>query len=389
MPWMETDVLKQRMDFVTRYEGGGWQMTELCDLFGISRKTGYKYLQRYREDGVEGLRDRSRAPLNHPNRTSPEAVAALLRLRKRRKNWGAKKILKVLARKRPDLRLPARSTVEELFDRAGLVKPRKRRRKTPRGDLDVPAPVAPNDEWATDFKGWFRTGSGKRCDPLTVTDLSSRYALVCAALPSQSLEPVKARFQVAFEEYGLPCVIRSDNGTPFASTGFGGFTRLSVWWLHLGIRHRRIRPGCPQDNGSHERFHRTLKDETVVPPKVHLPAQQRAFTIFRRDFNDERPHEGIGMRTPAELYSPSPRQMPSEIVPFEYPMCSMTRMVDCGGHFKWQRRGIFLGEAFAGEQIGLNERGEDTWDLYLADQLIGVFNERAATVLDLSGIDAS
>lgn len=381
MPWKHTDVPMERAKFIAEYKKGCWSMTELCSAFGISRKTGYKYVARHDEEGLEGLVDRSRAPREHPNRTAGEVVDRIVRLRGRHPTWGSKKILAWLTVHEPKLALPARSTTDEILKRHDLVRPRRRRRRCSPTEKPLSHADAPNRVWPVDFKGHFRVGSRERCDPLTITDAFSRYSIECRALTLPTLEDVQKCFESTFREYGLPERIRSDNGTPFASTGIAGLTRLSVWFVRLGVVPERIEPGKPQQNGRHERFHLTLKEETATPPKQTIRAQQLAFTRFRRTYNEERPHEALDMRTPAELYEPSTRPYPSKLPELEYPGGVKVRRVRKNGSIKWHGRPVFLGEALRGQAVGLEPVGDGTFEVHFGPLALGVFHEDSGVVI--------
>ena len=306
MPWKETGPMEERMKFMLMYQSESWSMTELCEIFGVSRKTGYKWLDRYEEAGMEGLRELSRAPHDHPNAVAPEIEAAIVKLKQQRTKRGPKKLLEILQRQRPEVRWPVQSTIGAILKRHGLVRSRRRCRKTPPYEQPFAGYDHPNAVWSADLKGWFKTGDGQRCDPLTVTDNYSRYLIRCQAVRPVSFETIQPVFVGAFHEYGLPQAIRTDNGTPFASTTLGGLSRLSIWWIKLGIIPERIGPGKPQQNGRHERMHRTLKEEAISPPQSTWRRQQIAFDRFRQEFNHQRPHESLDQRFPAEVYSPSP-----------------------------------------------------------------------------------
>ena len=379
MGWKETSVTEERMKFVTAWLEGGWSMTELCRAFGVSRKTGYKVLQRYCEEGLEGLKDRSRAPHRQANATPPELVRELIRLRKKY-GWGGRKTVDYLAMRRPRSELPAPSTVDEIFRRHGLVKPRRRRRR--RLEVKTVKQVrAPNDRWCADFKGWFRTRDGSRCDPLTITDSYSRFLVRCQHVDSLRFEHVKPQFERSFRDFGLPRAIRTDNGSPFASQGIAGLTRLSVWFIRLGIYPDLIDPGKPQQNGRHERMHRTLKRQTTRPPKHSLRAQQRAFHDFRRMYNQDRPHEGIGGRTPAGVYEASTRAFPRRLPELGYPRSFEIRRVGRNGTIKLEGDTLFLGAALRSQLVGL----EPVSDLQLAVRFgpyeIATINRRTNEVL--------
>ncbi len=319
MPWRETWVMDEKVRFVAAASEEEAVMSELCVEFGISRQTGYKWLQRYRAEGLEGLKDRSRAPNRHGRAREEELVAAALGLRERQPTWGPKKLRRKLSERWPDLSTPAISTIGDWLRKEGLTQSRRPRRRCPPFASPFQAVEAPNAVWCADFKGWFRTGEGKRCDPLTISDAMSRYLLRCEAVAQPDGDCVRDAFDAAFCEFGLPLAIRSDNGPPFASVGAGGLSRLSVWWIKLGVRPERIDPGKPQQNGRHERLHRTLKEDAASPPKATLAEQQRAFDVFRAVYNHERPHEALDFATPASLYCASPRAYPCALREPDYP----------------------------------------------------------------------
>jgi transposase InsO family protein len=372
------------LKFVAASQSGRRTMTELCAEYGISRKTGYKYLQRYQEEGPDALRDRSRAPHRHPNQTPWEIEAAVLRVRKAHPTWGSKKILAVLERERVIDEVPARSTVDAILARAGVVRPRKRRnRLLPRSGPPTVEAVEPNDAWSIDFKGWFRVGDGTRCDPLTVNDMATRTSLELRAMVAPKLEDVQYRLKELFWQRGLPGAMLSDNGPPFASRGIGGLSRLSVWLLRLGVQPIFIQPGHPEQNGRHERFHETMKEETTSPPRASIRAQQGAFNRFRVEYNDERPHEALGMRTPGELYTPSTRQMMLVPPEHEYDETFEVRRVRRDGSMKWDGGWVFIGEALAGELIGVEEVDDGHRHVHLGPMRVGVLHERSRTVMPL------
>ena len=306
MPWRETAPMKERMRFVTDWERDLYSMVELCERYGVSRKTGYKWVARYEREGPDGLGERSRAPHHCPHRIAADVAAAICDGRRQHPSWGPDKILHWLQRRHPELELPATSTAGDLLARRGLVKKRRRRRHYTHPGVVPPTTARPNDLSTADFKGHFRTRDGIYCYPLTVADQHTRYLLGCHGLLSTKGHGVRPVFDRLFREYGLPRAIRTDNGVPFATTGIHGLSQLNVWWIRLGIQHQRILPASPQQNGVHERMHRTLKAATARPPKDHLVAQQRAFNRFRVLYNDERPHQFLGGRTPGSLYQPSP-----------------------------------------------------------------------------------
>src|SRR6266851_9139786 len=304
MPWRETTPMDERLAFIREYETELFTMTELAAQYGISRKTGYKWLERYEAEGAFGLRDRSRRPQHSPQATATDLVEALVAQRHRHPWWGAKKLLAIGKRRRPDAAWPARSTVCDLLKRRGLIASRRRPRYSPPASPSPLAPITrPNEVWTTDFKGEFPTGDGIYCYPLTLRDAFSRFVLRCDGLPGYTYEATRRRFERAFADYGLPDRIRSDNGGPFASTGLGRLSRLSVWWIRLAIIPERIAPGHPEQNGSHEQFHSVLKAQTARPPAANAAAQQRRFTRFCAEYNQERPHEALTGSTARELLS--------------------------------------------------------------------------------------
>ena len=338
-------------------------------------------LSRYEEAGSAGLMDRTRAPRGHPNRTPEEVARRILRVRRKFHTWGSKKILAWLSVHEPELALPARSTTDEILKRHGLVEPRRRRRRATPSEKPLVEADVPNRVWPVDFKGHFRVGDGRRCDPLTITDACSRYSLECKALTLPKLEDVQECFVRVFREFGLPDVILSDNGPPFGSTGIGGLTRLSVWFIRLNVLPTRIEPGKPQQNGRHERFHLTLKQETADPPRQTIRAQQLAFTKFRRTYNEERPHEALGMRTPAEIYEPSTRPFPSKLPELEHPSGVEVRRVRENGSIKWHRQPVFLGEALKGQYVSLDPVGDGTFEVHFGPLLLGTFHEASGIVI--------
>ena len=356
-------------------------MIELCDRFGISRKTGYKWLARFAEAGLPGLADQSRAPRACPHRTPKGVETALVRAREAHPHWGPKKLVAYLSRKQPELALPAASTAGDILRRHGLVQRRPRRAK-PVHPGSTPLKVdAPNQVWIADFKGQFPTGDGEFCYPLTVTDAHSRFLLACQALPSTHLAGAQPVFSRLFAEYGLPVAMRTDNGVPFATTALAGLSRLNLWWIKLGIRHQRIDPGHPEQNGRHERMHKTLKAETTRPPEWNLSLQQQRFVTFRREYNEERPHEALAQQPPLSQYAASDRRLPLHLPAPEYPGHLLIRRVSANGTISFGGRPLFRSEVLAGEHIGLEEVADGIWSLFFYDVLLGRFHERDWQVL--------
>ena len=379
MPWQESNPMSEREKFLKDHLSGLWEMKEVCERYGISRKTGYKWLARVEEDGVDGLRERSRRPHHSPKQTPPDVVELLLKTKQKHVSWGPKKVLAYLAKKGYSL-LPAHSTVETVFDRHGLVQHRHGPRNWKHPGRSTKEPTAPNELWTTDFKGQFRTRDGVYCYPLTISDLYSRYLLECHGLFSVATEGAMPAFERLFREVGLPAAIRSDNGSPFASNGIHGFCALNVWWMKLGIVHQRIQPSHPEQNGAHERMHRTLKRETARPPAQNLRLQQVVFDRFRATYNDERPHEALDNDTPASRWQPSPRPFPDRIKGPEYPGHFEIRRVSNSGCFRIECGQIFLTNPLAGEHIGLEEIDDGIWSVYYYNTLLARYDEQTQTL---------
>lgn len=368
--------MNERMRLVTDRERGLYSMVELCERYGVSRKTGYKWVERYEREGPEGLRDRSRAPHECPHRIPPAVAEAICAARRQPPSWGPEKILHWLKRRERGLDLPATSTAGDLLARRGLVKKRRRRRAYTHPGVVPPTTQEPNDLWTADFKGHFRTGDGIYCYPLTVADQHSRYLLACHGLLSTQGVGVRPIFDRLFRETGLPQAIRTDNGVPFATTGIHGLSQLNVWWMCLGIQHQRILPGHPQQNGAHERMHRTLKAATARPPQSHLLAQQRAFNRFRLVYNEERPHQSLEGRTPASVYRPSPRLYTGRVPPFEYPGYYIPKRVTNAGTIRFKKRLLFLANALKQHVVGLEEVDDGIWSIYFCNVLLARVDER-------------
>jgi putative transposase len=354
MPWSEnTQMSRER--FVAEFDSCLYTMTELCERHGISRKTGYKWAERGAGEGVDGLKDRSRAPHHRPSQTSSEVADRLVELRRKYPTWGPRKLSAWLQKHEPETVWPAASTIGGILKREGLVESSRRRSSRPRPAVrQRTEATTANEVWTSDFKGQFRTGDGLLCYPLTVVDSFSRFVLVVHGLPSVSGDGAWPSYERAFREYGLPLVMRTDNGAPFSSsTAIAGLSRLSVRWLKLGIGLERTAPAHPEQNGRHERMHRTLKAETARPPAADGSSQQDRFDQFRHDYNEQRPHEALGQRTPIELYEPTIRPYPKRIPKPEYPGHYEVRYVHQGGEIKWQGGYLFLTEALRGEHVGL------------------------------------
>ena len=376
MPWLETSPVEQRERFIRDHRAGLYMMTELCARYDVSRKTGYKWLERFDEAGRRGLQDRSRAPHHCPHRIAKEVAAVICAARRQHPSWGPAKLVAWLRPRYPAVDWPAVSTAGDLLARRGLVKKRRRRRHYQHPGVVPPTTTQPNDLWTADFKGHFRTRDGIYCYPLTIADQYTRYLLACHGLLSTKGHGVRPVFDRLFREYGLPGAIRTDNGVPFATCGMHGLSQLNVWWLRLGIQHQRILPASPQQNGAHERMHKTLKSEAIRPPRSTLATQQRAFNDFRRLYNDERPHEGLHDRTPASLYRPSRRAYSGCLPPVEYPGHFIVKRVTSAGTIRLRTRLLFLAHALKQHPVGLEEVDDDVWSIHFCSVLLGRVDER-------------
>lgn len=383
MPWKDVKVVEERMKFVAAFKSGDWSMTELCNEFGITRATGYKYLKRYEEEGVDGLKDRSHAVHNQPNRTSEKMVRMVLDMREQHPTWGPRKLLQRLRGRYPTVKdWPATSTIGEILKREGRIKPRRRRRKNPVKIYPLSHVANPNDVWCADFKGYFMVGNGRRCDPLTITDAHSRFLLACKGVSKTNTAEAQKVFKAAFREFGIPEAIRTDNGSPFASTrALAGLSRLSVWWLKLGIRLERIKPGNPQENGRHERMHRTLKQETALPARSSLRAQQKAFDEFVRVFNYERPHDALDLKCPADVYIRSKREWRDAEPCIEYNTSIEAFRVSDEGTIRYGQHRVFLASALRNELVGLDEINERHRRIFFADAILGILDAYTGKVL--------
>lgn len=371
MPWNKTCPMTERKKFVRDWLTRKLSMADLCAAHDISRKTGYKWLERFHREGELGLVDHSRRPHGHPRATTAEVEAGIIDFRALHPFWGPRKILSRLEKIQPDIIWPAASTIGTILQRHGLVTPRRRRRRVPLFEGQRTDGLAPNDVWAADFKGWFRTQDGAKVDPFTLSDVASRYLLRCRAVKKTNATGVQGQFAAAFQEFGLPRTILTDNGPPFATCGLGGLSRLTVWLLKLGITPQRIRPGHPEENGVHERMHRTLKQETANPPRPTLMAQQDAFNSFVAEFNDERPHEALAMKTPSEIYTPSRRRLPREVPRVEYEPGMIVRKLDENGSFTFKEKPIFVSRSLARERIGLRDIGNSRVEVFFTALKLG------------------
>jgi transposase InsO family protein len=373
MPWNECNSMDERLRFVARLLDGE-NMAAMCREFGISRKTGYKFFNRYKDFGIRGLEDRARSPYRHPNKTAFQVEKAILQIKREHKTWGAPKIHDKLIKLFPMIKPPAPSTIHEILDRNGLVKRRARARHKAKG-TELSTAQSPNALWCADYKGQFLLGNRRYCYPLTITDQRSRYLLACESLESTKEAGAFPVFERVFKEFGLPAAIRTDNGVPFSSPhALFGLSRLSVWWLRLGIGIERIKPGRPQQNGRHERMHLTLKKEATKPPGYNFLQQQSRFDEFIEGYNNDRPHQALGGMYPGEVYTPSARNYFHPEVP-EYPFHDRTIQVTQCGRICIGRRKINLSTVFAGQYVGIREVAEEIWLVSFMDYDLGFFDQ--------------
>jgi putative transposase len=374
MPWKECHVVDERGRFVARLLDGE-KMASLCAEFGISRKTGYKIFERFQRQGVRGLTDRSRRPYRHANQLPPAVETLIVRLKKDYPHWGAPKIRERLRARWPEIAAPAISTVHAVLDRHGLVQRRARRRRPRLTGTPLATTTRPNGLWCADYKGEFLLGNHRYCYPLTISDFASRYLLACEALSTTQERYAFSVFERAFQDYGLPDAIRTDNGVPFASAhALYGLSKLAVWWLRLGIRLERIAPGHPEQTGRHERMHLTLKQEATRPAAINVLQQQMRFDTFVHRYNHERPHQALNMATPASHYQASTRAYRG-LEALEYPFHDWTAVVTCCGRICYQRRKINLSQVFAGQTVGVKQTAEHIWLVTFMDYDLGYFDD--------------
>lgn len=383
MPWTEAYVMDLKVQLIGDYLKG-YSMTGLSNAYGVSRKTVYKWVQRYEKSGLEGLHEQSRAPRSCPHKLSEAIAEQIIATKKSHLHWGPKKVLDFLKREQPNLDWPADSTAGELLKRHGLVKRRRRRRSVPADGGPFTDCRDVNQSWSADFKGDFKLGNKQRCFPLTITDNYSRSLLACRALENTRYEETRLWFEVTFREFGLPQSIRTDNGSPFASRSLGGLSRLSKWWIDLGITAERIRPGKPQENSRHERMHRSLKEAVCKDPSYSMARQQERFDNFRHEYNELRSHEGLGRRTPGSLYEPSRRSYPELILPPQYDNDKTVRRVRHNGEMKWKSRLFYVSELLAKELIGLKQTEEHLWQVYYRFHQLGTLNEKTMRIEPLT-----
>lgn len=378
MAWNEVSTMEQRIKFVLDVQRGELSVAALCRRYGISRTTGYKWIDRFEAEGLEGVRERSRRPKCSPNSTPERLIHMMIEERRLHPTWGPKKIRARLLM-RGVARPPAASTIGTILKAQGMVRSRTRSRTQPAGPRGpLTEPEAPNEVWTVDFKGWFRTKDGVRCDPLTIKDLYSRYVLSVRALPNQTVEETRRAFTAVFKQYGLPQVIRSDNGSSFASTSAGRLSRFSVWLMQLQITPEFIAPGHPEQNGSHEQTHWILKNETTRPPASNRQAQQRRFNRWREEYNQLRPHEGLGMRTPQELYKPSWRPFTGLLLQPSYPDSFHVRRVRSSGQIKWQGKLRYISEPLIGQLVGVAPSNNGVHEVFFASRYLGDLHDAEA-----------
>lgn len=378
MSWQETCVMEQRIQFIVDVLDGTYNLSELCEHYGISRKTGYKWLRRYQQGGPEALRDRSRAPHSHPQEIPVSVMQVILAVKKRFPHWGAPQIRSRLEREHPDWpQYPAVSTIGLFLHKQGLTRSRRprHRRATP-SDLPLTSGRYANQVWCADYKGHFRTKDGRRCNPLTISDHASRYLLCCRHVDRMDHDSARKWFERTFRRYGLPEVIRTDNGAPFSSIGLGGLSRLSYWWIRLGIWPERIEPGHPEQNGRHERMHKTLKTYTASPPAATLSAQQKRFNTFRQEYNHQRPHTALAMQTPSDYYVRSERESPSRMPEIHYPDPMRIRRVKGSGEIKLFSKFLYVSQSLAGEWVGIEQTDEDSSRLWYCSYVLGHIDHR-------------
>ncbi len=383
MPWKETCAMDQKVRLVADWLSNECSITELSLMYNVSRKTVYKWTSRYVLEGPTGLEERSRSPESHPNATAPGMVKRVVAAKLCHQKWGPKKVVAWLREQHPGERWPAASTAGEILRRQDLVRPRRRKRRTPPYTEPFKEWGKPNQVWSADFKGQYKTKDGRLCYPLTVTDNCSRYLLECRGLSRPTFEETQPWFEWVFREYGLPEAIRTDNGAPFASVGLGGLSRLSIWLIKLGVRPERIEPGHPEQNGRHERMHRSLKESTAQPPRDNLEMQQRAFNEFVHEYNFERPHEALGQRTPSSVYRASARPFPFRLPRVEYDDGVDVRQVRHNGEIKWRGRFIYVSQALAGEPVALQQKEERLWEVRFSFHPLGVLDPSAGKITSL------
>lgn len=376
MVWKENKVEDLRKEFINEYFEDKETMSELCRLYGISRQKGYKWINRFKDGGIEALKNKSRAPLKQARETDPQIVHDILEVRIQYRTWGPKKVLALLKRNRPDVDWPSTTTIGNIFDKNGLTVPRKYRKRVPARTAPLSHCQQSNDVWCTDFKGWFLTGDGQKCEPFTLTDGATRYLIRCLKLNRNDADHVWAVLDSAFREYGLPLSLRNDNGPPFGSCGAGRLTSLSIKLIKAGVMPEWIDPGKPQQNGRHERMHLTLKTEATIPPEHTLELQGMKFNEFQNYFNFIRPHEALDQKTPGSVYMPSTRIWNGKFKSPEYPSDYVVRHVRNCGRIRWKGELPYVGQMLYREPIGLQEQDNGIWKVYYGPIILGYINHK-------------
>jgi len=381
MPWKEIRPMDQKIGLIADWKTGNFSKTDLSRKYGVSRKTVYKWVGRYKENSIDGLKEQSRAPQNSPNKTSQEKVRLIIEEKLKNRKRGPKKIYRQLKNKYSDIKWPSPSTIGNWLKKKGLVEKRKRRLSVPPYTQPFMECQSPNAVWSVDYKGQFYTKDSGVCYPLTISDNYSRYLLKCQGLPGPRYEETRKVFETVFREYGLPDAIRSDNGTPFTGKCLGGLSRLSIWWIQLGIIPERIDKGCPQQNGRHERMHRTLKEEAIYPVSPNMQEQQERFDLFRMDYNHNRPHEALEQNTPSSCYKKSARPYVEKPVAPDYDLDYTVRRVCPSGEIKFKRGIYYLTQLLAGQGVGLKEVADSLWAIYYSFQQIGTLDLRKNRII--------
>lgn len=382
MVWKGVTVSEQRQNFIEDYSLNYYSVRDLADRYSISRKTAHKWINRFEQSGQNGYHELSRRPLSCPWQTEQDIIDLIVQLRSKHPSWGSKKLIHVLKKRHSQLELPSTSTTTRILQKENLI---KRHTHHKRAHPGCPQSVAkePNEIWGADYKGQFRLGNTQYCFPQTVSDLFTRFLLGCDSHPEISQDLTKQHFLILFDTFGLPRCIRTDNGVPFASCALARLSVLSVWWIKLGIYPELIEPGVPQQNGIHERIHRTMKRDATMPPGANLAAQQRKFDHFRKEYNEQRPHEAIGMRTPSDIYHPSSRKMPSRIETYDYPSHFLVRLISRCGTMRVISQQVFVSTTLKEEYVGLEEIDDGVYDIFFCFYHIGRYDVRTNRIQDI------
>ncbi len=381
MPWKVINQMDLKIQLINDWNYGHSSITDLSQKYEVSRPTVYKWIRRYEQFGIEGLKEKSRAPKRRPHRTSKEILNLMIQEKLKNRKRGPRKIRAQLKRKYPKRKFPAISTIAYWLKKEGLVEQRKKRSRVPPYTEPFSECLAPNDVWSIDYKGQFHTKDGRICYPLTLSDNFSRFILACQALEGPRYDPTRCCLESIFREYGLPRAIRSDNGTPFAGRCVGALSQLTIWWILLGIIPERIEKGCPQENGRHERMHRTLKSDALDPVADNLKEQQKAFDLYRHDYNNYRPHESLNDRTPSDYYEKSPRPYVEHPHLPDYGHEYLVRRVCENGEIKFTGRAFYLTELLAGMPVGLKEIEDGLWELLFSFYALGSIDLRKNKII--------